>query len=189
MSIDFDALIRRWKPDKQTRRLTQRGGAELMSVSDMPASRRLFLVPDTTVYIHNAAGTLPGDATALLDGGLQWHCSVCLAEITAGVANLDPQAAGWDRIKDAYAEVLGAIPDSRILVPDAATWLAAGLLTGTLTRTQGFQREQRKELLNDTLIFLTAAKAGLPVLTANRGEFDLIQQAAGTGMFIHYAAV
>jgi len=38
------------------------------------------------------------------------------------------------------------------------------------------------------LIYLTAAKAGLPVLTANRGEFDLLQQVAGTGSFIHYAA-
>jgi hypothetical protein len=30
----------------------------------------------------------------------------------------------------------------------------------------------------DALIYLTAAKAGIPVLTANRDEFDLIQQIA-----------
>lgn len=85
--------------------------------------------------------------------------------------------------------MLGAIPDNRVLAPDAATWLAAGLLVGTLRRTQGFRREQRKEVLNDALILLTAAEAGLPVLTANRGNFDLVQQAAGTRMFIHYAPV
>jgi len=34
----------------------------------------------------------------------------------------------------------------------------------------------------------SAAKAGIPVLTANRGDFDLIQQAAGHGEFIHYIA-
>jgi hypothetical protein len=36
------------------------------------------------------------------------------------------------------------------------------------------------------LIFLTAAKAGLPVLTANRTGFDLIRQLAPEGQFIHY---
>jgi hypothetical protein len=36
------------------------------------------------------------------------------------------------------------------------------------------------------LILLTAAKAGLPVLTANRVDFDLIQQIAGTGQFVYY---
>ncbi len=36
------------------------------------------------------------------------------------------------------------------------------------------------------LILLTAAKAGLPVLTANRDEFDLIQQIAPEVRFVHY---
>jgi hypothetical protein len=34
--------------------------------------------------------------------------------------------------------------------------------------------------------FLTAAKVGLPVLTTNRDEFDLIQQLAPDGRFIHF---
>jgi hypothetical protein len=33
---------------------------------------------------------------------------------------------------------------------------------------------------------LTAAKAGLPVLTADRKQFDLIQQLAPEGQFIHF---
>lgn len=44
----------------------------------------------------------------------------------------------------------------------------------------------RKECLNDALVFLTAATAGLPVLTANRDEFDAIQQLAATGSFVHF---
>ena len=124
-----------------------------------------------------------------MDQALQWHCSVCLGEITAGIANYSPAAPNWRNVTDTYAEVLGAIPDSRVLVPDAEVWLSAGLVCGTLARTQGLQRHQRKELLNDVLIYLTATKAGLPVLTANRVEFDLIQQLAGTGSFIHYAPV
>jgi hypothetical protein len=60
------------------------------------------------------------------------------------------------------------------------------VVAGILARKQGFQPYQRKECLNDALIYLTAAKAGLPVLTANRDEFDLIQQIAPEGRFIHY---
>jgi hypothetical protein len=40
--------------------------------------------------------------------------------------------------------------------------------------------------LADALIFLTAAKAGLPVLTANRDEFDLIQPLAPHGRSIYF---
>jgi len=78
------------------------------------------------------------------------------------------------------------VPDNRVLVPDAGIWTMAGLIAGTLARTQGFAATQRKECLNDALILLTAARAGLPVLTANRAEFDLIQQVAGTESFVHY---
>jgi len=33
---------------------------------------------------------------------------------------------------------------------------------------------------------LTAARAGLPVLTTNRVAFDLIQQVVGVGRFIYF---
>ena len=64
--------------------------------------------------------------------------------------------------------------------------MPAWLPARALARTQGFLPHQRKECLNDALIFLTAAKAGIPVLTANRDEFDLIQQVAPEGWFVHY---
>ena len=60
------------------------------------------------------------------------------------------------------------------------------MIAGALARMQGFQKHQRKECLNDALIYLSAAKAGLPVLTANRDEFDIIQQIAPEGRFIHF---
>lgn len=189
MSIDLDALLRRWKPEKRKGQLRPRPAADLVPAASVSGARRLPLVPDTTVYIHNAAGTLPSEVETLLDGALQWHCSVCLGELTTGIANYSPAAPGWRGMKDVYAEVFHAIPDSRVLTPDDDAWLSAGLISGTLARTQGLQRHQRKELLNDALIYLTAAKAGLPVLTANRDEFDLVQQIAGTGLFIHYAPV
>lgn len=92
----------------------------------------------------------------------------------------------WAAMRDHYCELVASMPASRLLVPDGEIWAEAGFIAGTLSRTQGFQPHQRKECLADALIFLTAAKAGMPVLTANRQEFDLIQQLAPEGQFIHY---
>jgi hypothetical protein len=85
-----------------------------------------------------------------------------------------------------YIELFRSIPQARLLNPDAQVWSDAGVVAGILARTQGFQRHQRKECLNDALIYLTATKAGLPVLTADCHQFDLIQQLAPEGQFIHF---
>ena len=120
-----------------------------------------------------------------IDQALLFHCSVALAELACGVANADPSRPGWLAIQDHYTELFASIPPSRLVTPDAQVWTDAGVIAGTLARAQGFQPYQRKECLNDALIFLAAAKIGIPVLTANRDEFDLIQQLAREGQFIH----
>jgi len=122
----------------------------------------------------------------LVDRRLLFHCSVCIGELSTGVANADPTHAGWKALRDHYAGLIASIPPTRLLTPAPDIWTEAGLVAGTLARTQNYQQHQRKEALNDALIFLTAAKAGLPVLTANRDEFDLIQQLAPQGRFIHF---
>lgn len=42
---------------------------------------------------------------------------------------------------------------------------------------------QRKDALNDALIYLTASKRALPVLTDNHADFDLLQQLEPQGRF------
>ena len=143
-------------------------------------------MPDANVYIRNMSGTLPTGIEPLLDNALQWHCSVCIAEIAAGIAHYDPTAASWRRVRRQYGILLRSIPDTRLLVPNAETWHLAVMISGTLARTQGFQPHQRKECLNDALIYLTAAKRGLPVVSAYRVEFDMIQQIAPGGTFLHF---
>jgi predicted nucleic acid-binding protein len=120
-----------------------------------------------------------------IDRTLLFHCSVALAELAVGVANADPSRPGWAAMRAHYTELFADIPESRLLKPDAHIWTDAGVIAGTLARIQGLQRHQRKECLNDALIFLTAAKAGIPVLTGNRDEFDFIQKIAPEGQFIH----
>ena len=183
MSADLTAALRRRKPEKRRARLEPRPTSEMTGAGDLAAGL-VALVLDTNVYINNAAGRLSPDTAALLDRALLFHCSVCVAELAVGVANGDPGHTEWKRTRDYYAALVGAIPPSRLLTPDADVWTDAGVIAGSLARTQGLQPYQRKDLLNDALILLTAAKAGLPVLTANGADFDLIRQMAPEAKFV-----
>ncbi|KMO16107.1 type II toxin-antitoxin system VapC family toxin [Methylobacterium platani] len=185
MTSDLHAHLRRRKPEKRRARLVRRPRETLGSIADLSRQPQPALLLDTNIYILNASGRLPGTVAACLDRSRLFHCSVCLSEIAAGIANA-ALTRGWSTIRDHYATVFASIPTSRLLVPDAATWIDAGLVAGTLARLQDFQREQRKECLNDALIFLTAARAGLPVLTADRADYDLIQQLAPEGRFFSF---
>jgi predicted nucleic acid-binding protein len=186
LTTDLRDALRRRKPERRRAQLTPRPAGELIGVADFVSSGRALLLPDTNVYIGDVAGKLPAQVQSLIDRALLFHCSVCLSELATGVANADPSAAGWPQIRDYYAEFFDNIPATRLLNPDTQIWTEAGLVAGTLARTQGFQVHQRKECLNDALIYLTAAKAGLPVLTANREEFDLIQQIVPEGQFVYF---
>lgn len=160
--------------------------SELTDAAALATSGVVGLVADTNVYINDAAGRLPTPVQALLDRALLFHCSVCIGELAIGVANNDPTHPHWTATRDHYAALVASMPSTRVLTPDAQVWAEAGLVAGTLARTQGFSPQQRKACLNDALIFLTAAKTGLPVLTANRDEFDRIQQLCPEGRFVHY---
>jgi predicted nucleic acid-binding protein len=186
LSIDLQALLRRCKSEKWRGQLTPRPIDQLVAASYVAGSARLALVPDTNVYIRNMSGGLPAAVEALLDNALLWHSSVCIAEITAGIAHYNPAASNWRPMRRQYGILLGSIPGTRLLAPDSETWHLAGVISGTLARTQGFQPHQRRACLNDALIYLTAAQKGLPVLTANRVDFDLIQQIAPGGTFMHF---
>jgi predicted nucleic acid-binding protein len=186
LTIDLAAGLRRIKADKRRTQLEPRPATALIAAADVGGAGRATVLLDTNVYIQSAAGRLPASAEHLVDRGLLFHCSVCVAELTTGVANADPTHVNWTALRGHYADLIASIPQTRLLTPDPEIWAEAGIIAGTLARTQNYQRHQRKECLADALIFLTAAKAGLPVLTANRDEFDLIQQLAPRGRFIYF---
>ena len=186
LSIDLEGILRKRKPSRRTSQLVPRPRRELIELATLPGGPPLVLLLDTNVYINRAAGRLAVPLRDRIDQALLFHCSVALAELTVGVANADPARPGWSALRDHYRALLAAVPASRLVTPDAQVWADAGVIAGTLARTQGFQPHQRKDCLNDALIFSTAAKAGIPVLTANWDEFDLIQQIATEGRFVYY---
>lgn len=184
MTIDLRKIIRSRKPEKRQTRLITRSDTDLICASDIAGKGRQVFVPDTNIYILDAAGMLPQAAETLLNQGLMFHCSICLAEISVGVGKYAPKASDWQRMADHYAGLFASIPASRLLAPDAETSADAGMLAGILARTQGFQKRHSRELLNDAMIYLCAANKGLPVLTDNKADFDLLQQSAPGGRFI-----
>jgi predicted nucleic acid-binding protein len=186
LSIDLGSALGRRRPAKRTAQLASRAHVDPAGWMTLTPSGPPALVLDTNVCINQAAGRLPSVLRDIVDTVLLFHCSVALAELAVGFANADPLRQGWTALRDHYIGLVASIPASRVMTPDAGVWMDAGVIAGTLSRTQGFQPYQRKACLNDALIFLTAAKAGLAVLTANRREFDLIQQLAPEVRFIHY---
>lgn len=146
----------------------------------------MALMPDTTVYIDMAAGRMPQAALDLVRTSTQLHSVVCLSEIAQGLGLHAPKAARYRAVRRHYVELMRRIPPGRVVVPDNEVWMRAGVVTGMLARTQGYQAHQRKELLADALIYLSASKAGLPILTRNAADFDLLNQLHPAGQVIVY---
>jgi Predicted nucleic acid-binding protein, contains PIN domain len=178
LSSDFDKSLRRIKPEQRIKSLKHRPVAQLVSTGDLVGIEPNAILLDTNVYIHQAAGRLSPQVQNLLGRCLLFSSSVCLAELTAGVGHADPTRPDWKATKEYYRGVINSVIPGRLIVPDASVWAEAGLIAGVLARTQNYQKHQRLACLNDALIMLSAAKAGLPVLTENRKDFDLIQQLA-----------
>ncbi len=183
MSIDLAALLRRHKPERRTDALLRRDRADLPSFDTLTVRAGTRLLLDTGIYIAEAAGTLAPAQRERLARVERHHCTVCLGEITVGLANRDVAATGWPAERRYWEGLFAKLPRTRTYAPDPETWAAAGLLAGTLTRVQGFQAYQRKDALNDALIYLTALKQGVPVLTENRRDFDWLHQPVPGGRF------
>jgi len=183
---DILAVKRRYKPERIKRRFTVRPENLLVSVVSAKPPPRVLI--DTTVYIHRTLGKLPEEANRCLDSALVYHSAICMGEILRGLAALDPASVRYPALWAHYSKIFGTIPDRRLVPPTPGIIAEASIISGLLSRTQNYQKDQTQSLFNDAAIFFTAAALGIPVLTANRDDFDLIQQAAGHGEFIHYTA-
>ena len=177
MSIDLAAIQRRLKPEKRTAQLQRRPDAALpfANADLIPPGARMLL--DTCVYIDTAADRLPDEIAALLRRRHCHHSSVCLAELTYGLGELDPTDDRTAKNREVIGDIVTRIAgDERLVIPDGNEWAMAGMLAGMLKRTQRYGREQRRKALSDCLLFVSALREGLILLTANLAEFDLLHQ-------------
>jgi predicted nucleic acid-binding protein len=173
------------KPGKRLEPLRRRDELNFIP-NDIATTHVEAVLLDTCVYLDAGKGKLPRGAQLLLAGSRLFHSSVCVAEIAYSFGRLDPTRPDTPAALEFIRETLSRVRLDRTLAPDRDAFVEAGVITGTLVRTQNLGTPERRKLLLDVLIFLTARQIGYPVLTANTNDFDLIQQLAPDGKVIYY---
>ncbi len=160
--------------------------AGLTPLAELVGPGRPILMLDTDIYIDEAAGRLPATVSATLDRAQLFHCSVCLGELAVGVGGVSPLARGYKALREHYRQLAQIIPPSRVLTPDEGICAEAEALTSNVTSGLRLTREKRRTWLNDVLVYLTAARAGVTVLTSNKAAYGRIHLASGEGRCVYY---
>ncbi len=171
----------RHDPDRVTRSIAARAPAGFGA--DLP------VMLDTNAYIDQLRGKLPDGIARFILGRTLLHCSVALEEIAISIGIMDPTHPSTARHRPPLLRLLETIRLRDCAAPSPAAWIEAGMLAGILARTQlGLvrpkgtlspdaaccQRGERRRVLNDALIFLTAQEQGAVLVTANRKDMDLL---------------
>ena len=185
MSSEFQATLRRLKPEKHRQALKPRAESDL-DFHDSGRHRAAKLLYDTTVYVDILQNRFPQDGERMLRATEAWHSPVTEAELTAACGMLDPAHAGTAQIVERIQKVIARRSTYRIIIPDADIWREAGILSGVLARLQGYGKQQCQRILNDALLFASARKYGCAVLTRNLADFDFLQQLNPSGRVLSY---
>jgi predicted nucleic acid-binding protein len=183
-SSDVRRTLRRLKPSERRASLQYRQRSELPFIAEASSVPKLLL--DTTVYIDELQGKLPRDVELAIRSTSLWHSTVTECELSALAGLLHPDHPDTTRAIDQVLASIEQRPSHRIVNPDREIWRDAGILAGLLARLQQYGKAEQRKSLNDALIFLSAAKAGLTVLTRNISDFDLLMQLAPYGKVLFY---
>jgi len=184
-TFDLKAALRRVKPEKRTAPLRPREPFDFVTEDIDPAKVGPVLL-DTCVYLDAGKGRLSAGAERLLTTVQTFHCSVCVGELAYALGRLDPAHPDTPASLGYIMDALDRVRPYRMLTPDNDDYIEAAIIAGTLVRTQGLATPERRKLLHDALVFLTARRIGYPVLTANAKDFDLIRQLSPDGKVIYY---
>jgi predicted nucleic acid-binding protein len=183
-SFDVQRSLRRFKPLKQSGRLQPRPRSHLEFIMQIESLPGLLL--DTTVYIDSLQDRFPREVDEVVTSTFSWHSTVTECEMAALLGLLDPDNPHTASVLDRVAVSIEQRPAHRILNPDREVWREAGMLAGTLARLQQYGKAEQRRALNDALLLLSAAKAGLAVLTRNVADFDLLMQLEPRGRAVFY---
>jgi len=120
---------------------------------------------DSSIYI--GALRSGGDAALVLKRWVRespiWLSSVVLEELFAGADANDHRVL--ERLKRDFEKA------GRILVPNLSDWTNTGIMLSRLARKYGYEQIGRARLTNDALVAVSAARAGIVVLTINQRDF------------------
>jgi predicted nucleic acid-binding protein len=186
LSFDLVRTLRRLKPLRLDTPLARRPAEALPFVAAVPRPGPELLL-DTTVYIDGLQDRSPRQVDDLMALRTCNHSAVCLAELTHAYGRLAPNHPKTASTLDSITKTIDAIPPHRLREPSQSAWGTAGILAGLAFRLGGYQAGQERRRLNDALVFLQALENGQIVLTANIGDFDILNQLVPEGRILLYA--
>lgn len=150
----------------------------------------LAVILDANFYIDAAQHKLPDAIKDFVTGRAIIHSSVVCSELAIAYGILDPEHKETPRNLKAIHAILSSIDETDIVSPNEIAWIKAGVISGTLARTQygakaksALTKEEnacrqglRRRLMNDALIFLSASEANAILVSANIKDMDLMLQ-------------
>jgi predicted nucleic acid-binding protein len=185
LSSEFQANLRRYKPEKHNKQLRRRPDSELDFI-ETSTIRPAKLLYDTTVYIDILQGRFPKQGELMLRAVDAWHSPVTEAELAAACGMLDPAHSETRKVIEEITALIDRRSAQRTITPDQNIWREAGMVSGLLGRLQGYERDQRRRVLNDALLYITARRYGCTVLTRNLSDFDFLLQLDPPGRVLFY---
>ncbi len=135
----------------------------------------MWAVIDTSVYIGHWERGLHGDALAEVRRAFVIrHSAVVLSELRRGA-----------RTREAERVVIQLYELSRaVWEPTARDWWEAGQIIRSVGDARDWDRSKRRDFQNDALIALTARGHGATVVTANRGDFEILGKRLGVRVLV-----
>ncbi|MFZ0815718.1 MAG: PIN domain-containing protein [Candidatus Sulfotelmatobacter sp.] len=179
------ASLRRFKPEKRNRPLQRRPDTELDFI-ETTRTKPAKLLFDTTVYIDILRGRFPETGLLILRAVQAWHSPVTEAELVASIGMLDPSHPQSRKIVEEIADLIDRRPIPRTITPDVIIWREAAIVSGILARLQSYKKDERRRVLNDALLYITARRHGCTLLTRNITDFDFLQQLDPSGRVLFY---
>lgn len=171
MGSEVKTVLRRNDPRRLTKPLPRRNADALSIDPDaIPSGAPVLL--DTTVYIDQLKGHLPPEIDLLVARCTIFHAAVARAELVYSIGALNPADPRTPAQRTLLEETLDRMLPFRCLSPSDRDWLEAALLTGILARTQSLDDAQRRALLNDALLLMTARGIGAVTISRNTRDMD-----------------
>jgi hypothetical protein len=167
-------LLARHDPAAWIRTLAYRARTELpFDAASVGGATPIML--DTTVYL-DAFKTpgLPVAIATLVARNVVLHSAIACAELAISVGHLDPAHPRTAAHRAPLVDALSRMAPTRVAAPSPDAWTEAALIAGIIARIQGYQREGRREVLNDALMLLTAKEAGATLISRNVHHMDLL---------------
>jgi|SRR5580658_628777 predicted nucleic acid-binding protein len=118
---------------------------------------------DTSIYVSALRRGDAGPAVTRFAENDMWLSAVVLEELYAGARERDRPVV--ELIEGHFDK------ESRILLPDLDDWIQAGRVLSRLAAKYDYEQIGRRRLTNDALMAMSAARAGVTVVTANVRDF------------------